>query len=214
MKSILLEVRRKEEGESRRGRAEAGAAESGDNGVRMGGQGQTGKGGQGQAGASGARHATGHQEGKGEKGGGQGRQWPQPQRSFKQPPPWSPPQVSAAVQAEEEREERRRQTARCEALAHMGRQRVATRPRSSGQTQSTGWTWGQGGEGWSTRVDRRVREGCTADSPVVGRREGKGRQDRAAQQRRCAPASGRESKRMGAGEVDMEAARCRAGMWG
>ena len=123
MKSILPEVRRKEEGKSRRGRAEAGAAESGDSGVRTGGQARTGKGGKGQAGASGAPHATGQQEGKGGKGGGQGRQWPQPQRSLKQPPPGSPPQVSAAMRAEEEREQRHRQAARYEALAHMERQR-------------------------------------------------------------------------------------------
>ena len=123
MKSILPEVRRKEEGKSKRGRAEAGAAESGDSGVRTKGQGRTGKGEKGQAGASGARHGTGHQEGKGGKGGRQGPQWPQPQRSLKQLPPGSPPQVSAAVRAEQGREARRRQTARYEALAHMQRQR-------------------------------------------------------------------------------------------
>ena len=76
-------------------------------------------GGKGQAGTSGARHAKGRQEGKGGKGVGKGRQWPQPQHSFKQPPPGSPPQVSAAVQAEEEREARRQQAARYEALAHV-----------------------------------------------------------------------------------------------
>ena len=57
LKSILPEVRWKEEGKSRLGRAEAGAAESGDSGVLTGGQGQKGRGGKGQAGASGARHA-------------------------------------------------------------------------------------------------------------------------------------------------------------
>ena len=72
MKCILSEVRRKEEGKSRRGQAGAGAAEGGDRGVSKGRQEQTGKGGKGQAGASGARHATGHQEVKGGKGGGQG----------------------------------------------------------------------------------------------------------------------------------------------
>ena len=92
MKCILLEVQRKEEGKSRRRRAEAGAAESGDSCVRTGGQARTGKGGKGQGGASGARHATGYQEGKGRKGGGHGQQWPQPQRSFKQPPPGGPPE--------------------------------------------------------------------------------------------------------------------------
>ena len=100
MKSILPEVQRKEEGKCRRGRTGAGTAEGRDSRVRTGGGEHTGKGGQGQAGASGARQAAGHQEGKGRKGGGQGRQWPLPQHSFKQPPPVSPPQVSAA---EEER---------------------------------------------------------------------------------------------------------------
>ena len=123
MKSILPEVRRKEEDKGRRGQPAAGAAESGDSTVRTGGRGQTGKGGKGQARTLGTRHATGHQEGKGGKGGGQGRQWPQPQRSFKQPPPGLPPQVSAAVRAEEEREVRRQQAARYEALTHMERQR-------------------------------------------------------------------------------------------
>ena len=132
MKSILPEVRRKEEGKGRRGQPAAGAAESGDSRVRSGGQGRTGTRGKGQAGASGARHATGHQEQKGGKGGGQGRQRPQPQRSFKQPPPGLPPQVSAAVRAEEEREARRQQAARYEALAHMECQRCRLQPRKPG----------------------------------------------------------------------------------
>ena len=116
-------MRRKTEGRSRRGRAGAGAAEGGASGVRTGGPEQTGKGGKGQLGTSGTRQAARHQEGKGGKGGGQGQQWPQPQHSFKQPPPGSPPQVSAAVRSEEEREAGRQQTARYKALAHMERQR-------------------------------------------------------------------------------------------
>ena len=121
MKSILPEEGGKEEGTSRRERAEVGAAESGGSRVCTRGQGRTGKGGKGQTGASGARHATGHKEGKGGKGGGQGQQWLQPPRSFKQPPPGSPPPVSAAVRAEEEGEARRRQTPRYEVPAHMER---------------------------------------------------------------------------------------------
>ena len=123
MKIILPGMRRKEEGKSRRGRAEARAAGSGDSGIHTGGQVRTGRGGKGQAGASGARHETGHQEGKGGKGGGHGRHWPQPQRSFKQPPRGLPPQVSAAMRAEEEREACRQQAERYEALAHKERQR-------------------------------------------------------------------------------------------
>ena len=65
---------------------------------------------------------------------------------------------------------------------------VAASPRSRGQIPSTDWRWGQGGEGWSARVERRGREGCTADNPMAGCKEGKGRQDRAAEQRRGATA--------------------------
>ena len=72
MKSILPEVRRKEEDKGRRGQPVAGAAESADSSVRTAGRGRTGKGGKGQAGTSGARHATGYQEGNGGKAGGQG----------------------------------------------------------------------------------------------------------------------------------------------
>ena len=100
MKSILPEVRRQEEGKGGRGQPEAGEAGSGDSSVSTGGRGRTGKGGKGQAGMSGAVHAKGHLAGKGGKGSGRGRQRPQPQRSFRQPPPRSPPGVSAAVRAE------------------------------------------------------------------------------------------------------------------
>ena len=61
-------------------------------------------------------------------------------------------------------------------------------------------------------MDRRGREGCTADNPVAGCREGKGRQDGAAQQRRSATGSGREGKKVGASKVDKHAAQCRAGL--
>ena len=85
MKSILPEVRRQEEDKGRRGQPAAGATGSGDSSVRTGGRERTGKGEKEQAGTLGARHVKGHQEGKGGKGGGQGRQWPQPQCSFRQP---------------------------------------------------------------------------------------------------------------------------------
>ena len=90
MKSILPEVRRQEEGKGGRGQLEAGAAGSGDSSVSARGRGRTGKGGKGQAGTSGAVHAKGYLAGKGGKGSGRGRQWPQPQRSFRQSPPRSP----------------------------------------------------------------------------------------------------------------------------
>ena len=132
MKSILPEVRRQEEGKGGRGQQEAGAAGSGDSSVSAGGRGRTGKGGKGQAGTSGAVHAKGHQAGKGGIKSGRGRQWPQPQRSFRQSPPRLPPQVSAAVRAEEERQVRRQQAARYEALAHPERQRRRRQPPEQG----------------------------------------------------------------------------------
>ena len=132
MKSILPEVRRQEEGKGGRGQLEAGAAGSGDSGVSTGGRGRTGKGGKGQAGTSGAVHAKGHLAGKGGKGCGRGRQWPQPQRSFRQPPPRSPPRPSAAVRAEEQREARRQQAARYRALAHVEHQRHRHQPPEQG----------------------------------------------------------------------------------
>ena len=128
MKSTLLEVGRQEEGKGGRGQQAASAAGSGDSSVHTGGRGRTGKGGKGQAGTSGARHAKAHQEGKVEKGVGKGRQWPQPQHSFRQPPQGSPPQVSAAVRAEEEREAQRQQVAGHKALAHVECQRRRHQP--------------------------------------------------------------------------------------
>ena len=132
MKSILPEVRRQEEGKGGRGQLAAGAAGSGDSSVSTGGKGGTGKKGKGQAGTTGAVHAKGHLAGKGGKGSGWGRQWPQPQRSFRQPTPRSPPGVSAAVRAEEEREARRQQAARYEALAHVEHQRRRRQPPEQG----------------------------------------------------------------------------------
>ena len=92
----------------------------------------TGNGGKGQARTSGAVHAKGHLAGTGGKGSGGGRQWPQPQRSFRQPPPRSPPGVSAGVRVEEEREARRYQAARYEALAHVEHQRHRRQPPEQG----------------------------------------------------------------------------------
>ena len=132
MKSILPEVRRQEEGKGGRGQLEAGAAGSRDSSVSAGGRGRTGKGGQGQAGTSGTVHAKGHLAGKGGKGSGRGRQWPHPQRLFRQSPPRSPPPVSAAVRAGGEREVRRQQAARYEALAHVEHQRRRRQPPEQG----------------------------------------------------------------------------------
>ena len=132
MKSILPEVRRQEEGKGGRGQLEAGAAGSGDGSVSTGGRGRTGKKRKGQAGTTGAVHAKGHLAGKGGKGSGWGQQWPQPQHSFRQPQPRSPPGVSAAVRAEEEREARRQQAARYEALAHVEYQRRRRQPPGQG----------------------------------------------------------------------------------
>ena len=100
MKSIFPEVRRQEEGKGGQGQLEAGAAGSGYGSVSTGGRGRTGKKRKGQAGTTGSVHAKGHLAGKGGKGSGWGRQWPPPQHPFRQPPPRSPPGVSAAVRAE------------------------------------------------------------------------------------------------------------------
>ena len=197
IKSILLEVQRKKEGKGTRGLTGARATEGGDSGMRTGGQVQTGKVGKGQVGVSGARQAAGHQEGKGGKGGGKGRQWPQSQQSFRQLPPGSPPQVSAAVRVREEREARCQQTAQYEALAHMERQRRRCRPpKRLRPTPSASWRWGQGGKAPGARVRRRGQVRSTAANPVADCREGKGRLRRAAKQRRGATASGREDMRV------------------
>ena len=132
MKFILPDVLRQEEGKGGRGQLEAGAAGSGDSSVSAGERGRTGKGGKGQAGTFGAVHAKGHLAGKGGKFSGRGRQWPQPQRSFRQSPPRLPPRVSAAVRAEEKREVRRQQAARYEALAHVEHQRSRRQPPEQG----------------------------------------------------------------------------------
>ena len=212
MKSILPEVRRQEEGKGGRGQPEAGAAGSGDSSVRAGGRGRTSKGGKGQAGTSGAGQAKGHQAGKGGKGSGRGRQWPQPQRSFRQSPPGSPPQVTEAIRAEEEREARRQQAARYEALAHVERQRRRHQPPELGPDTIYWLEMVPGKTGSGRQGGLEDSEGSTAGSPVLGCEEREGRQNRAAQRRRGTTASGRESKRGGASKVDTQAARCRAGV--
>ena len=60
----------------------------------------------------------------------------------------------------------------------------------------------------------RGQEGCTADNPVADHREGKGSQSKAPKQQRGATASGREGKRVGASEVDKQAARWKAEVQG
>ena len=52
-------------------------------------------------GAPGAKKTAAHQEGTAGRGRGQGHQWPRPQQSFRQLPPWLPTQVSAEVRVEE-----------------------------------------------------------------------------------------------------------------
>ena len=196
MRSILREVRRKEEGKGRRGQPVAGAAESGDSSVRNGGQGRTGKGGKGQVGALGARHAPGHQEGKGGKGGGHGQQWPQPQRSFKRPPLGSPPQVSAAVWAEEEREARRQQAARYEAPAHMVRRRRRHQPPGLGTDTVYPLESGSGRGGSGRQVGQEGSGGVHSGQPSCGlrREEGQARQSSAAAAGRCGQREGGQER--------------------
>ena len=213
MKSILPEVRRQEQGKGGRGQPEAGAAGSGDSIVRAGGRGRTSKGGKGQAGTSGAGQAKGYQAGKGGKGSWRGQQWPHSQRSLRQSPQRSPPQVNAAVRAEEEREERRQQVARYKALAHMERQlrrhqppepgpdtiyRLEMEPGRTGLGRQGGLE-GLGGEHSGQHGDGVRREGGRAEQGSAaaeghrGRREGeqergsqRGRRTGSAVQGRCA----------------------------
>ena len=145
MKSILPEVRRQEEGKGRPGQLEAGAAGSGDSSVSTGGRGRTGKGGKGQAGTTGAVHAKGHPAGKGGKESGRGPHWPRPQRSFRQPPPRSPPGVSAAVRAQEERYGAGGAVRGAGARGEQAPSPPA--PRGKGRTPSTSWRWSRGGRG-------------------------------------------------------------------
>ena len=178
MKSILPEVRRQEEGKGGRGQLEAGAAGSGDSSVSAGGRVRTGKKGKGQAGTTGPVHANGHLAGKGGKESGWGRQWPQPQRSFRQPPPRSPPGVSAAVRAEEEREARRQQAARYEALAHVEHQLRRRQPPGQGPDtiyqleMEPGRT---GIRGWQAEQSSAAVQSSGAEQVEAGRgKQGKG----------------------------------------
>ena len=181
MKSILPEVLRQEECKGGRGQLEAGAAGSGDSSVSAGGGGRTGKGGEGQAGTSGAVHAKGHLAGKGGKGSGQGRQWPQPQRSFRQSPPRSPPRVSAAVRAEEEKELRRQQAARYEAPAHVEHQRCRRQPPEQGP--DTIYQLEMEPARTGMRVGQAERSSAAVQGSGAGRVEGgKGRQGKGARQ--------------------------------
>ena len=217
MKSILPEVRRQEEDKSRRGQRAAGAAGSGDSSVRTGGRGRTGEGGKRQAGTSGVRRAKGHQEGKGGKGGAQGRQWPQPQRSFKQLPPGLPPQVSASVRPEEEREASRQQAARYEALAHVERQRRRHQPLElgpdticwlgmvSGRTGSgrQGGLEGSGGEHSGQPSGEMRREGGQAEQSSAAAEGHRG--ERAGEQEDGSQQSGHKGSAVqgsGAGQVE------------
>ena len=131
MKSILPDVRRKEEGKGGRGQPDAGAAGSGDS-IAVG-RGRTGRGGKGQAGTSGAAQAKGHQAGKGGKGSGQGREWPQSQRSFGQSPPRSVRRYARRRRGR--RAPSRRRGTRC--WRNWSASAVATSPPSRDRTPST-----------------------------------------------------------------------------
>ena len=192
IKSILPEVRRQEEGKGGRGQQAASAAGSGVSSVRTGGRGRTGKGGKGQTGTSGARHARGRQEGKGGKGVGKGRQWPQPQHSFKQPPPGSPQKVSAAVRAEEEREARRQQAARYEALAHVERQRRRHQPPEVGPDTTYRLEMESGRTGLGRQKGLERSGGEHSGQPSGGVRRGVGRAEQSS-----AAAEGRRDQREG-----------------
>ena len=214
MRSILPEVGRQEEGKGGRGQLEAGAAGSGDSSVSAGGRGRTGKGGKGQAGTSGAVHAKGHLAGKGTKGSGRGRQWPQPQRSFRQLPPRSPPGVSAAVRAEEEREVRCQEAARYEALAHVEHQRCRRQPPEQGpdaiyqlemEPGRTGMRGGAGGAGQRSGAGQwcgtgRRRQGQAGERSEATRATGEGTGEGGTPRSRQQGTRGDGATRQGAGE--------------
>ena len=148
---------------------------------------------------------------KGEKGadrGGSGRS-PNARSSSCR---WGRPHRSAAGRAEEEREARRQQAAQYQALADMEHQRSRHQPPEPGPDTIYRLEMGSGRAGSVRQGGQEGRERCTAANPVAGCGERTGRQDRAAQRRRGAAASRREGKRVGASNVDRQAARCRAGM--
>ena len=172
MKSILSEVRRLEEGKGGRGQPEAKAAGSGDSSVSAGGRWRTGKGGKAQTGTSGAVQAKRHLAGKGGRGSGRGRQWPQPQCSFRQSPPGSPPQVSAAVRAGEERAVRRQQAAQYEALAHVEHQRRRHQPPEQGPDTIYRWEMEPGRTGMRRGAGQAEQSGAAVQGSGAGQVEG------------------------------------------
>ena len=183
------------EDKSRRGRAGAGAAEVGGSGVRTGGQEQTGKGAKGQAGVSGASRATGHQEGNREKGADRGG-------SGHTPNAHSRSSSRGCLHRSVRRCGRRgrgrraaRRRRRYEALAHMERQACRRQAPEPGPDTIYRLEMGSGRGRSERQGGQDGSGGCTADNPVADRREGKGRQGRAAKQRRCATASGRARDR-------------------
>ena len=99
----------------------------------------------------------------------------QRQQSFRQQPPRSLSQVSAAVRAEEEREATASRRHAMRRWRTWSASTLAARPQSLSPTPSTSWRRGRAGEGQSARVSRRGQEGCTAASAVADRSEGKGR---------------------------------------
>ena len=225
MKSILPAMQRKEEGKGGQGWPGTGVTGHGGAGGHTEGVGRQGTGGKGQGGASGARRTAEYQGGAGGKGGGQGHQWPRPQQLFRQQPPGSLPQVSAAVRAEEEREARRRQTGRYKALANLEpqrrrRQAPSTEPKTTyqlkmevgrggaekkGKKEGAGGRRGgqpsgepQGEEGKAGRSGPGTRRGGSGGHPegqATG--GGEGRQRGGTVRRRGATASGKEDRGAG-----------------
>ena len=196
MKSILPEVRKKEEGKGTRGRTGAGAAEGGDSGVRTGGREQTGKGEKGQVGRQGQGRRQGTRKGQGDKGVDRSVHGRSPNN-----------RLATCCRSQPHRSaqrcgRRRRGWGAASRRRGMRRWRtwsasaVAARLQSLRPTPSNGWRWGQRGEDRIARLSRRGQEGGTAANPVADPTEGKGRLRRAAKQRRGAAASGREAKRV------------------
>ena len=116
------------------------------------------------------------------------------------------------MRVEEERGARRQQAARYEALAHVERQRHRHQPPDPEPDSIYRLRMGSGRTGSGRQGGLEGLGGEQSGQPSGGMRREGGRQNRAAQRQRDSAASGRESERVGASNLDTQAARCGAGV--